>query len=264
MIAAIRSAGPLAVLGDGTALEDRFAFGQVVTSATGRVVVSARDDMPEETPFQPPRVIRRSDDYGGNHVIVRVRPGASPNRPPASRWRDRPGRGGRRIHSCGRWSSFATPACHVAAAGGPRLPRPREPTGWSGRRAETSSTPAPATTTGWTAPAARTWSAAARRRPARRRTRPRPHPRWPRPRRARRRTRSQPPTRRPGPRPPGAVAARQSRRRAPGGRATAPIAPLSVRSAMHGALIPIATRAVGARIRGTRDQGCWAPFSPRL
>jgi hypothetical protein len=191
MIAAIRSAGPLAVLGDGTALEDHFAFGQVVTSATGRVVVSARDDMPEETPFQPPRAIRRSDDYGGNHVIVRVRPGAGPIRPPASGWRDRPGRVKRRIHSCGRWSSFATPACHVAAAGGPRLPRPREPTGWSGRRAETSSTPAPATT-GWTAPAARTWCGGPSRRPARRRTRPRP------------------PTRRPGPRPPGAVASRHA------------------------------------------------------
>jgi hypothetical protein len=71
----IRIEGGSLFRGDGTALEDHFAFGQVVTSATGGVVVSAREDMPEETPFQEPRAIRRSDDYGGNHVIVRVRPG---------------------------------------------------------------------------------------------------------------------------------------------------------------------------------------------
>jgi Peptidase family M23/RTX calcium-binding nonapeptide repeat (4 copies) len=70
----IRIEGGSLFRGDGTALEDHFAFGAVVTSATGGVVVSARDDMPEETPFQAPQAIRKSDDYGGNHVIVRVRP----------------------------------------------------------------------------------------------------------------------------------------------------------------------------------------------
>jgi hypothetical protein len=70
----IRIEGGSLFRGDGTALEDHFAFGAVVTSATGGVVVSAREDMPEETPFQSPRAIRKSDDYGGNHVVVRVRP----------------------------------------------------------------------------------------------------------------------------------------------------------------------------------------------
>jgi hypothetical protein len=61
--------------GSGRLLDEHFAFGEPVTSATGGEVVSVRNDMPEETPFESPKAVRKSGDYGGNHVVVRVRPG---------------------------------------------------------------------------------------------------------------------------------------------------------------------------------------------
>lgn len=60
--------------GDGTRNEQYFAFGADVVSAADGTVVAVRDDMPDETPKQPPVTVKEADDYIGNHVIVQIRP----------------------------------------------------------------------------------------------------------------------------------------------------------------------------------------------
>jgi len=60
--------------GKGSALADHFAFGAVVTSATGGIVTSARDGQPEQTPLEDARGINENNDYPGNYVVVRVNP----------------------------------------------------------------------------------------------------------------------------------------------------------------------------------------------
>jgi murein DD-endopeptidase MepM/ murein hydrolase activator NlpD len=60
--------------GDGSHNEQYFCFGADVLSATAGTVVSVRDDMPEETPNQPPRNVLQPADYAGNNVIVQVAP----------------------------------------------------------------------------------------------------------------------------------------------------------------------------------------------
>jgi hypothetical protein len=61
--------------GDGTQNEQYFAFGAEVRSATYGQVVVVRDGLPEETPNNDPKNVLLEQDFGGNHVVVRVRPG---------------------------------------------------------------------------------------------------------------------------------------------------------------------------------------------
>jgi hypothetical protein len=71
-----REEGGRLFTGDGSALRDHFAFGSVVSSSTGGVVVSARDGFPEQPALlQEPPVGITQGNYLGNYVIVRVRPG---------------------------------------------------------------------------------------------------------------------------------------------------------------------------------------------
>jgi hypothetical protein len=60
--------------GDGSQNEQYSGFGADVISAADGTVVSVRDDMPEQTPNQPPVGIQQEGDYGGNHVIVQMLP----------------------------------------------------------------------------------------------------------------------------------------------------------------------------------------------
>ena len=61
--------------GDGTESAQYFAFGAKVRSATDGLVVSVRDGLPNEKPNEPPAHVRQPEDFSGNHVVVRVRPG---------------------------------------------------------------------------------------------------------------------------------------------------------------------------------------------
>jgi hypothetical protein len=63
--------------GNGTQNTDWFGFGAPIRAATGGRVVSVRNDMPEVPPLselENPTVTKPSD-FGGNGVVVRVRPG---------------------------------------------------------------------------------------------------------------------------------------------------------------------------------------------
>ena len=61
--------------GDGTQNEQYFAFGAQVRSATSGEVVDVRHGLPNETPNNDPQNVRLPLDVGGNHAVVRVRPG---------------------------------------------------------------------------------------------------------------------------------------------------------------------------------------------
>jgi hypothetical protein len=61
--------------GDGTKSAQYFAFGAKVRSGTDGLVVSVHDGLPNEKPNEPPAYVRRPEDFSGNHVVVRVRPG---------------------------------------------------------------------------------------------------------------------------------------------------------------------------------------------
>jgi Peptidase family M23 len=58
--------------GDGGKNEQHYAFGADVYAVGDGEVVSVRNDMPEETPFQPPAAVHAPGDYAGNHVILRL------------------------------------------------------------------------------------------------------------------------------------------------------------------------------------------------
>jgi hypothetical protein len=60
--------------GDGTQNAQHFAYSVDVVSVADGTVVSVRDDMPDETPRQPPIAVRHVDDYSGNHVVVQFQP----------------------------------------------------------------------------------------------------------------------------------------------------------------------------------------------
>jgi hypothetical protein len=60
--------------GDGTQSEQWFAYGAEVVAVADGTVVAVRDDMPDETPNQPPVAVRHPGDYGGNNVVVQVQP----------------------------------------------------------------------------------------------------------------------------------------------------------------------------------------------
>jgi hypothetical protein len=61
--------------GNGSQNEQWFAFGADILSVADGTVVAVRDDMPEETPFQPLVAVHHPDDYAGNRVIVQIQPG---------------------------------------------------------------------------------------------------------------------------------------------------------------------------------------------
>ena len=64
--------------GDELENESYFAYGARVRSATGGRVVSVRNNMPDETPDlsgAPLPSVKGPEDYAGNHVVVRMRPG---------------------------------------------------------------------------------------------------------------------------------------------------------------------------------------------
>jgi hypothetical protein len=61
--------------GDGSRNEQYYAYGAEILAAAGGTVVAVRDDMPNETPGQPPVAVRRTEDYAGNHVTVEVASG---------------------------------------------------------------------------------------------------------------------------------------------------------------------------------------------
>jgi hypothetical protein len=60
--------------GDGSQNEQYFAFGAEVVSVADGMVVAVRDDMPEETPNQPPVAVHHPQDYAGNRVVVQLQP----------------------------------------------------------------------------------------------------------------------------------------------------------------------------------------------
>jgi hypothetical protein len=60
--------------GDGAQNEQHFAFGADVVAVAEGTVVAVRDDMPEETPRQPPVAVQHAADYAGNHVVVQMQP----------------------------------------------------------------------------------------------------------------------------------------------------------------------------------------------
>jgi len=60
--------------GDGATNEQHFAYGAELLAVADGVVVSARDGMPEETPFKPVVSVKGPADYGGNHVIIEIAP----------------------------------------------------------------------------------------------------------------------------------------------------------------------------------------------
>jgi hypothetical protein len=60
--------------GDGKAVKQFPYYGAEVRSVADGEVVAVRDGMAESKPFMPPKTVRAPNDYGGNYVIVRIRP----------------------------------------------------------------------------------------------------------------------------------------------------------------------------------------------
>ncbi|UBF26708.1 M23 family metallopeptidase [Kovacikia minuta CCNUW1] len=61
--------------GDGTRNEQYFAFGANVSSVANGTVIAVRDDMPEETPNQTVKNVKKPLDFVGNSVVVQIQPG---------------------------------------------------------------------------------------------------------------------------------------------------------------------------------------------
>src|SRR6185437_8761961 len=59
--------------GDGSKVEQHYAFGEEVFAVADGTVVSVRDDKPETVPNLPMKP-KAQDDYGGNHVILEIAP----------------------------------------------------------------------------------------------------------------------------------------------------------------------------------------------
>jgi hypothetical protein len=63
-----------AFAGDGKRVDQHYAFGADVLAVGDGTIVSVRDDMPEETPFQAPTAVHVLEDYAGNHVLLEIAP----------------------------------------------------------------------------------------------------------------------------------------------------------------------------------------------
>lgn len=61
--------------GDGSRVEQHFAFGAELLAVADGKVVHVRDGMPEETPNQPPTAVQATSDYAGNSVVLEIQPG---------------------------------------------------------------------------------------------------------------------------------------------------------------------------------------------
>jgi len=61
--------------GDGTGNDDWYAYGADMLAVADGIVVSTRNDMPDETPFQAPEHLNEPGDFAGNHVIIEIEPG---------------------------------------------------------------------------------------------------------------------------------------------------------------------------------------------
>jgi hypothetical protein len=61
--------------GDGSRVEQYYAFGAELLAVADGTVVHVRDGMPEETPGQPPVAVRSTADYAGNTVVLEIAPG---------------------------------------------------------------------------------------------------------------------------------------------------------------------------------------------
>lgn len=59
--------------GDGSKVEQHYAFGEEVFAVADGTVVSVQDDKPETVPNLPMKP-KTQDDYGGNHVILEIAP----------------------------------------------------------------------------------------------------------------------------------------------------------------------------------------------
>ena len=59
--------------GDGSKVEQHYAFGEEVFAVADGTVVSIQDGKPETTPNIPMKPATK-DDYGGNHVILKIAP----------------------------------------------------------------------------------------------------------------------------------------------------------------------------------------------
>jgi Peptidase family M23 len=59
--------------GDGSKVEQHYAFGEEVLAVADGTVVSIQDGKPETTPNLP-MIPETKDDYGGNHVILEIAP----------------------------------------------------------------------------------------------------------------------------------------------------------------------------------------------
>jgi hypothetical protein len=60
--------------GDGKANKQYPAYGADVRAVADGEVVALRDGMPEEKPFMPPKAVHAPNDYGGNSLMIRIRP----------------------------------------------------------------------------------------------------------------------------------------------------------------------------------------------
>jgi hypothetical protein len=61
--------------GDGSRVEQWFAFGAELLAVADGTVVQVRDGMPEQTPGQFPTALRATVDYEGNRVVLEILPG---------------------------------------------------------------------------------------------------------------------------------------------------------------------------------------------
>ena len=60
--------------GDGSVNADFTYIGSDVLAVADGTVVIARDDLPDETPFEPPANVKQGDDYTGNSVVIQIAP----------------------------------------------------------------------------------------------------------------------------------------------------------------------------------------------
>jgi hypothetical protein len=61
--------------GDGARPEDWYGFGAEVLAVADGTVVAVADGYPEQAPLQPITGITKSEDYGGNSIILEIAPG---------------------------------------------------------------------------------------------------------------------------------------------------------------------------------------------
>jgi murein DD-endopeptidase MepM/ murein hydrolase activator NlpD len=61
--------------GNGSRVEQHFAYGAELLAVADGTVVHVRDGMPEETPNRPPVAVQATEDYAGNTVVLEIAPG---------------------------------------------------------------------------------------------------------------------------------------------------------------------------------------------